>query len=84
MIQFESAALQKRGEREPPGPRIKALGMGGAGCSIVFRISSESWSHISFVAADSSLRTLRSCGEVEKLQLGTSTNRGWGTGGTEK
>lgn len=81
MIQFESAALQKRGEREPPGPRIKALGMGGAGCSIVFRISSESWSHISFVAADSSLRTLRSCGEVEKLQLGTSTNRGWGTGG---
>jgi len=81
VIQFESGALQKKGNREPPGPKIRVLGMGGAGCSIISRISSRGWSHVSFVAVDSSIRTLNSCGEAEKLQLGGSTTRGWGTGG---
>lgn len=81
MIKFESGAVQKKSEKESTGPNIKVLGVGGAGCNIISRIFPHSWDYVSFVAIDSSEQTLRNCGEVDKLQLGGSAARGWGTGG---
>lgn len=86
MIQFESGELRKKRVKEAitPDTKVKVLGVGGAGCSIISRIHSRSWNHISFVAVDSSVRKLESCTGIQKLQLGGSVTRGWGTGGDKE
>ena len=83
MIQFESGNFQKKkkDQIEVSGPKIRVVGVGGAGCGVISRIHTHAWNNINFVAIDSSSQTLKICGEVEKFQLGTSANRGWGTGG---
>ena len=88
MIQFEtSEQLSEKGEAIPKSLsliRIKILGVGGAGCSTVSRICSRSQGHSSFAVCDSSTKTLAKCENVEKLTLGISVTRGWGTGGDKE
>lgn len=87
MIQFETTedASKKAGKSPKILPaNIKVLGVGGAGCNIVSRICSEKWSHINFATCDSSARALSRCGNIEKILLGESLTRGWGTGGDKE
>ncbi|RLE14272.1 hypothetical protein DRI96_01680, partial [Candidatus Aerophobetes bacterium] len=61
--------------------RIKVLGVGGAGCSIVSRVFSQNWKNISFMVCDTSVKTLASCEGMDRFLLGESVTKGWGTGG---
>lgn len=84
VIQFEAdEGGSKKVETglETLSPNIKVLGIGGAGCSIISRIYSENWSHVNFVVCDSSIRALSGCEGAERVLLGKSLIRGWGTGG---
>ena len=87
MIEFEAGdEFPKEGKEDFKSlpARIKVVGVGGAGCSIVSRISSQNWHHVNFTVCDSSVKTLARCEHVEKLLLGTSVTRGWGTGGNKE
>jgi len=86
VIKFESGELQKKKTKGSDifTARIKIMGVGGAGCSILSRIYSQSWNHISFTAIDSNARKLEECAGIDKLQLGESVTRGWGTGGDKE
>jgi len=87
MIQFEAVEEIPKKQDDPPKvspARIKVVGVGGAGCNIVSRIYSESWSNINFTICDSSAKTLFGCENVEKMLLGESITRGWGTGGDKE
>ena len=88
LIQFEgeeSINFKKSRDKDrtfnPLPVRIKVLGVGGAGCSIVSRIFSQNWKNISFMVCDSSVKTLASCGGMDRFLLGESVTKGWGTGG---
>jgi len=87
LIEFESEQSIKKKDKGSPkvSPiKIKALGIGGAGCSIISRVCSQKWSNINFTVCDSSVKTLAECGNIEKILLGESLTRGWGTGGNRE
>jgi len=86
LIEFESTIQEKKQKKQKEtkasSVKIKVIGVGGAGCNILSRIYSPSKysASVNFVGIDSCKRTLESCVGFDKLQLGTSVVRGWGTG----
>lgn len=85
MIEFDSGVGKSVTKSVPTTKssaiRIKVLGIGGAGCSILSRLTRDSLPKIEFVALNTDRSSLERCGVKEKLQLGGSVTRGWGTGG---
>lgn len=84
MIQFDSGEKpfkQQEHELKTLPAKIKVLGIGGAGCSILARVHSENWLNIDFTACDSSIRALSECPNLKTIAIGESLTRGWGTGG---
>jgi cell division protein FtsZ len=76
----ETALLDKAGGEEIKRTRIRVIGIGGGGGNIVSEIASKI-SKASFVAADTDMKSLRSCSKkVIKFQFGQSLTHGLGTG----
>lgn len=85
MIEFESSpqALNKIADKLSL-PQIKVMGLGGGGCRIISRLKSIERRYIRFVGLDTSKKELENCEIEEKLLLGDSLTRGWGTGGNSQ
>jgi cell division protein FtsZ len=85
MIEFDSGVSKSVTKSVPTTKsarvRIKVLGIGGAGCSILSRLNRGSLSKIEFVGLNTDRSSLERCGVEKKLQLGGGVTRGWGTGG---
>lgn len=83
MIEFESPS-----SKPSPVPssklsslRIKILGIGGAGCNILSRLSFSPPSAMEFIVINTDQRSLERCRIEKKLQLGSTVTGGWGAGG---
>ena len=85
MIEFDSGVGKSVTKSVPTAKsgriRIKVLGIGGAGCSILSRLNRGSLPKIEFVVLNTDRGSLETCGVEKKLQLGGSVTSGWGTGG---
>jgi cell division protein FtsZ len=85
MIEFDSGVGKSVTPSGPTaksaGVRIKVLGIGGAGCSILSRLNCRSLPKIEFAVLNTDRDSLERCEVEKKLQLGGSVTRGWGTGG---
>jgi len=62
-------------------PRVKVLGLGGAGCNTIRRLSSMSLSGIELLAANTDQQSLASLPVSHKILLGTRLTKGLGSGG---
>jgi cell division protein FtsZ len=62
-------------------PRIKVIGLGGAGCNTINRLSSLDFPGISLAAANTDSQSLGICRVKEKILLGVALTRGLGSGG---
>lgn len=62
--------------------RIKVIGIGGAGCSVVQRMIETDVSGIAFYAIDTDKESLNSCGKAIQLQIGANSSQGLGTNGS--
>ena len=71
MIEFPRATKQ-------PNPRIRVVGLGGAGCRVLERLIAEHLEGASFVAMNTDAQLLGESSAQERLQLGV---RGVGAGG---
>ncbi|MFQ6067097.1 MAG: cell division protein FtsZ [bacterium] len=85
MIEFDSgvggSATKSGPTVKSTGVRIKVLGIGGAGCSILSRLNRSYLPKIEFVVLNTDGGSLERCGVEKKLQLGGRVTQGWGTGG---
>lgn len=85
MIEFDSAVSKSLAKSGLPvksvGVRIKILGIGGAGCSILSRLDRDSLPKVEFIALNTDRDSLDRCGIEKRLQLGGDLTSGWGTGG---
>ncbi|MEA1964660.1 MAG: cell division protein FtsZ [Candidatus Aerophobetes bacterium] len=84
MIEFEPdspGSSPSRGAEESSSIRIKVLGVGGAGCSILSRLRCSSSKELKFIAVNTDRRSLLECKIKKKLQLGENISGGWGAGG---
>jgi len=83
MIEFESASGEPLPGSSPKAssPKIKILGVGGAGCNILSRLNASFSSGIESVVVNTDIRSLERCTVKKKFQLGKATTGGWGTGG---
>lgn len=83
MIEFESASSKSLSipTTKPSSVQIKVLGIGGAGCNILSRISSSFPQRMESIAVNTDLRCLEKCRTRKKLQLGSTVTGGWGVGG---
>ena len=65
---------------QPKKIKIRVIGIGGGGCSIVSELASRV-RKVSFVAANTDSKTLKAADKkVMTFQFGESVTRGWGTG----
>ncbi len=83
MIEFEATSSRPLSisATKPSSIQIKVLGIGGAGCNILSRISSSFPVRMESVAVNTDLRCLEKCKIKKKLQLGATITGGWGVGG---
>ena len=85
MIEFDSgvpkSVTKSVSTAKSAGIRIKVLGIGGAGCSILSRLNRSCLPKIEFVVLNTDRGSLERCGVEKKLQLGGGVTSGWGTGG---
>ncbi len=83
MIEFEAASPKSSSISaiESSSIQIKVLGIGGAGCNILSRISSFFPARMEPIAVNTDLRCLEKCGIKNRLQLGATITGGWGAGG---
>jgi len=83
MIEFESASskFSSISATKPSSVQIKVLGIGGAGCNILSRISSSFPARMESIAVNTDLRCLEKCKTKKRLQLGATITGGWGVGG---
>jgi cell division protein FtsZ len=65
-------------------PRIKVLGLGGAGSNAVNRMIELGLSDVEFIAANTDRQALRSSQAPEHIVLGPQVTRGLGAGGDAK
>ncbi len=83
MIEFEAPSSKSSSISvvKSSSVQIKVLGIGGAGCNILSRISSSFPARIEVIAVNTDLRCLEKCGIKKRLQLGATITGGWGVGG---
>ncbi|MFA5105480.1 MAG: cell division protein FtsZ [Candidatus Micrarchaeia archaeon] len=83
MFDFDKKGEGDTGEDEFFGPKIKIMGVGGAGCNTIFRMSREEHSSkVPMIAANTDQKHLNTIsGGVKKLLLGKSVTNGLGAGG---
>lgn len=83
MIEFESVSSKSSSvsATKPSSVQIKILGIGGAGCNILSRISSSFPARMESIAVNTDLRCLEKCRAKKRLQLGAAITGGWGVGG---
>jgi len=62
-------------------PRIKVLGLGGAGCNTIRRLSALQLSGIELLAANTDQQSLAPLPILHKILLGTQLTKGLGSGG---
>lgn len=62
-------------------PKIKLIGIGGAGCSALDRMVLDGATNLEFAALNTDVQSLTGCVASQKLQLGQELTRGLGTGG---
>lgn len=62
-------------------PRVKVLGLGGAGSNAVNRMIELGLTDVEFIAANTDRQALASCLAPTKIQLGPQVTRGLGAGG---
>jgi len=60
---------------------ILLVGLGGAGCAMVTRLSAQLPAEVSVALFDTDARALAAGGPGTSLQLGRAQTRGMGTGG---
>ncbi|MDR1009323.1 MAG: cell division protein FtsZ [Rickettsiales bacterium] len=61
-------------------PKLKVLGLGGAGCNAVDSMIENGVSDVEFIAANTDAQSLALCKASRKIQLGRKTTRGLGSG----
>lgn len=86
MIEFDSGPLESPTKVKPDSRissslRVKVLGIGGAGCSILSRLNFLASERIEFFALNSDKRSLELCEVKRKIQLGEAIVGEWGAGG---
>jgi len=83
MIEFESASSKSSSisATKSSSVQIKVLGIGGAGCNVLSRISSSFPARMESIAVNTDLRCLEKCRTKKRLQLGATITGGWGVGG---
>lgn len=62
-------------------PRVKVIGLGGAGCNTIHRLSSAGIPGVSLIAANTDSQALSACNADDKILLGGEITRGLGSGG---
>jgi cell division protein FtsZ len=61
--------------------KIRVIGIGGGGCSIVSELASTGMRRVSFVVANTDSKALKTVSKKAKaFQFGESVTKGWGTG----
>ncbi|MEW6685026.1 MAG: cell division protein FtsZ [Candidatus Edwardsbacteria bacterium] len=76
MFQFE--------EELTPQAKIKVIGVGGAGGNAVNRMMEAGLSGVEFIATNTDLQVLSKSKAPQRIQIGTKSTRGLGTGGDPK
>lgn len=66
---------------DPIYPRIKVIGLGGAGCNTINRLSRMKMPGIELIAANTDSQALSQCQADHKLLLGKNLTGGFGAGG---
>ncbi len=66
---------------ENPGIRVKVIGIGGAGLSLVDGLTLDNFHGVEQLAVDVDSRALQDCIASDKLLIGRRHTRGMGTGG---
>jgi len=61
--------------------RLKVIGVGGAGCNAVRRLSSDALESISTAVVNTDLKSLNACPVQEQVMIGQKTTRGLSAGG---
>ncbi len=61
--------------------KVQCFGLGDAGCRVVEHLSALDLQGISFIAANTDVRSLAQCSASQKFQLGAQLTRGLSTGG---
>ncbi len=82
MLGFDEL-IEKPNDDELLGPKIKIIGVGGAGCNTIDRMSKQEHNaKIPMIAANTDKKHLNTIkGKVEKILLGKSVTNGLGAGG---
>ena len=73
--------LPRNSHAAAAAPRIRILGLGGAGSNALDRIQLDGHEAVGLVALNTDMQSLAGCVAPEKVQLGTNTTRGLGAGG---
>lgn len=83
MIEFESPSSKSSSisAAKLSSLQIKILGIGGAGCNILSRISSSFSPRMESIVVNTDRRSLEKCRVKKGLQLGATITGGWGAGG---
>ena len=62
------------------GPKIKVIGIGGAGCNTISRLSSIGFKGIDLIAVNTDVQSLRVCSATQKILIGEKIAGGFGAG----
>src|SRR3989338_4169067 len=60
--------------------KIKVVGVGGAGCNIVTRMSAEPFKGVEFIAINTDVQDLEATTARRKIHIGKNLTRGLGAG----
>jgi len=79
MKNFNEIAIANRDPESTP--RIKVLGLGGAGCNTISRLHALQLSGVELIAANTDRQSLHANPAANKILLGANLTRGLGSGG---
>jgi len=84
MIELEESQPQQEEQTQssPPaaGPRIKVIGVGGAGGNTINSIIDEGYAQVEFIATNTDAQALHATNAATRIQLGSKSTKGIGTG----
>ncbi len=69
-------------ENENKEKKIKIIGVGGAGCNAVKRLTNENWKNTEFYVVDTDAETLSTCKKATQVQIGKNYLKGQSTNGS--